>query len=77
LSVTLPRGSSFESETSTITMRSARDWRQLAYYEGKVARTPQTLTAIPPALSGTGAREVATVYSPDALGCDLSGVSRT
>jgi hypothetical protein len=77
LSVTLPRGSSFESETSTITMRSARDWRQLAYYEGKVARTPQTLTAIPPALSGTGAREVATVYSPDALGWDLSEVKFT
>ncbi len=77
LSVTLPRGSSFESETSTITMRSARDWRQLAYYEGKVARTPQTLTAIPLALGGTGARQVATVYSPDALGWDLSEVKFT
>jgi hypothetical protein len=77
LSVTLPRGSSFESGTSTITMRSARHWRQLAYYEGKVARTSQTLTAIPPSLGDTGARQVATVYSPDALGWDLSEVKFT
>jgi hypothetical protein len=74
LSVTLPGGGKFESETSTIIMRIARNWRQQAYYEGKVAGTPQSLTTIPPTLGGTGARKVATVYSPDAIGWDFSEV---